>query len=165
MPNAMIDPSDIAPDYGGDYAAGSALHLPGVRQRGDRLGLTELGQFRPYLAIRMSGFVAGGTVLPPFRKRKCGNFKSTFVMTALPLAGVTVIEVRSEGTICLTMYCVLSTFFVSSLQDWRQPRTQAKSYKIGGHGLYVSTKLRGKAQTCLPEESVPSRSIQRSQVA
>ena len=84
---------------------------------------------------------------------------STFVMTALPLASVTVIEVRSEGTICLTMCYGLSTFSVASSQDWRPLHTQVKSYKIGGHGLYVSTKFWGRTQTCLLEESVPSQSI------
>ena len=80
-------------------------------------------------------------------------------MTALPLAGITVIEVRSEGTICLAMWSVLSTFFVGSLQGWRPLRTRVKSYKIGGHGLSVSIEFMGTAQTCLQEENVLSRSI------
>ena len=63
-------------------------------------------------------------------------------MSALPLAGVTVIEVRSEGIVCLTIHRVLTTVYAGSLQDWRLVRTRARSYKTGARGSYVLTGLR-----------------------
>jgi hypothetical protein len=75
------------------------------------------------------------------QRRECGNSEPTSIMSALPLAGVTVIEVRSKDIVCLSIHRILTTVYAGSLQDWRPVHTQVKSYKTGAQGLYVSTAL------------------------
>ena len=102
------------------------------------------------------------------RRRSVGTSDRTFIMSALPLAGVTVIEVRIKDVIRLTMHRILTTVSMwGSSRGWRPARTQVKSYKTGVQGSYASTGL-GKQISpliSLQEESVPSPSIQKSLAA
>jgi len=59
---------------------------------------------------RQQGFRCGSLV----GRRECGKFETTFtssIMSTLPLAGITVIEVRSEDAACPMICWILTTFY------------------------------------------------------